>query len=244
VRAIYYGIHYKYRYVKFRPHFLLNAQIIEISQSPTLNDKKVVSNDFFNLKKLGINDPPPYKMKEIFQEYIKPIFKIHQRPLEPENNKIYIHFRGGDIFGCNPHRAYVQPPLEYYTDIIKNYKEVILVCQDNNNPCINELLKMNSDELSIKYESNTLDTDLAILNSAKHLVLGFGTFGFLIYMMNTELENLYIPRYWVEEMPEGSWGNSPEIYIKNLPNYIKVGEWRNTPGQRQFMLNYKTEVGN
>jgi hypothetical protein len=183
-------------------------------------------------------------MKDIFQEYIKPIFRINKRYRDNPKSKLYIHFRGRDIFGANPHKAYVQPPLEYYTNIIKNYKEVVLVCQDKRNPCVNELLNMNSNELSVRYASNTLDVDLTLLNSAENLVVGFGTFGFLLYMMNSGLEHLYIPNYWAEEMPQGSWGHHPVIHKIYLPNYIKVGEWRNTPEQRQFMLNYKTEIGN
>jgi len=146
---------------------------------------------------------------------------------------IYIHFRGSDIFSSNPHKAYVQPPLYYYKQIINNYNNINLVCEDNKNPCINELLKLNN----IKYISNKLQDDLSILSNISNLVIGFGTFGFLLYLMNPNLKKLYIPDYFINELPKGKWGNI-ELNVIELPNYIKVGDWNYNDKQRNLMLNY------
>ena len=87
----------------------------------------------------------------------------------------------------------------------------------------------------ITFLSNDLYTDLSILTNSNNLVLGFGTFGLLIYCMNTKLKRIYIPKYSIDELPKGSWGDT-KINIIQLPNYIKCGEWRNTPEQRKLML--------
>jgi len=228
IRCIHYAKLNNHNKIIFPYHFLLKSQEIIIND---LENNNIIQDTFFSLKKYNIKDPSPKEMKDIFQMYIKNIFNINFGNIQ--DDKLYIHFRGGDIFGQNPHKAYVQPPLKYYKDIIKNYDDIILVCQDKKNPCINELLK----ESNIKYESNELIKDLEILSNIKNLIIGFGTFGFLLYLMNINLKNLYIPKYFVDELPEGEWGDI-NIHIIDIPNYIKVGEWNNTIEQREIMLKY------
>ena len=109
-----------------------------------------------------------------------------------------------------------------------------MICEDTLNPCINELMKLDN----VEYTSTTLENDLKILCTAQNLVIGFGTFGFLLYLMNTNLKNLYLPKYFVNELPDGNWGTDIKIHIIELPNYIKVGEWRNSVEQRKIMLEY------
>lgn len=133
-----------------------------------------------------------------------------------------------------PHSSYVQPPYSYYKDIMINYDSTKLVCEDKTNPCIHELLKQNN----VEYISNTLEKDLQILSNISNLVIGFGTFGFLLYLMNPYLKNLYIPDFFVHELPRGNWGNDIIVHVIHLPNYIKVGDWKNSVEQREFMLKY------
>jgi len=229
IRCIYYAKLNNHNKIIFPYHPLLKSQEIIVCFIGNFS-ADLIQDTFFYLKKYNIKDPSPKEMKEIFQMYIKKIFNIILNNIQ--DDKLYIHFRGADIFGDNPHEAYVQPPLKYYKDIIKNYNDIILVCQDKKNPCVNELLK----ESNIKYESNELIKDLEILSNIENLVIGFGTFGFLLYLMNINLKNLYIPKYFVEELPDGEWGDI-NIHIIDIPNYIKVGEWNNTIEQREIMLN-------
>ena len=56
--------------------------------------------------------------------------------------------------------------------------------------------------------------------------------------MNQYLKNLYIPDFFVNELPRGNWGNDINVNIIELPNYIKVGEWKNSEEQRKMMLDY------
>jgi hypothetical protein len=193
----------------------------------------------FDLKRdFNIDEPEPYIMKKIFNVYIKPIFKIYINS-NPTNininlNEIYIHIRGGDIFGSNPHSLYVQPPLSYYNKIIEKYDNVILVSEDRLNPCVNELIK----NPKVKFENNNLETDLQILGKAENLIIGFGTFGILLYLMNPNLKNIYIPDYFSSDCK--SYGENIYVHIIDLPNYINVGEWKNTTEQRNIMINYKS----
>jgi hypothetical protein len=235
IRAIHYAVLNNHNSIQFQKHSLLTSNIITLENIEN-SDKSTINDTFFSLKKYNITDPEPYVMKEYFQKYIKSIFKI-----QTENNNdvtddktIHIHFRGGDIFSSNPHKAYVQPPLSYYKDIINEYDSIKLVCEDKKNPCINELLKQEN----VEYISNTLEKDLSILSNVSNLVIGFGTFGFLLYLMNPYLKNLYIPDFFVNELPKGSWGNDIKVHIIELPNYIKVGEWKNSKEQQKIMLEY------
>ena len=234
INAINYAINKKHSVIKFNRHAMLLSNTISIENCKR-NDN-IIQDNFFYLERLKLNEQEPYIMKQYFQKYIKPIFKVQ---LEGNNhldsdNEIYIHFRGGDIFSSNTHNKYVQPPLSYYMNIIKNYDTVKMVCEDKKNPCINELLKKDN----VEYTSNTLEKDLSILSTATNLVIGFGTFGFLLYLMNTNLKNLYIPDFFVNILPKGEWGDDITIHIIELPNYIKVGEWKNTEEQKTIMLDY------
>lgn len=235
IRAIHYAIINNHHIIIFKPHSLLTSNIITLKNIENSN-KSQINDTFFSLKKYNIMDPEPYIMKDYFQKYIKPIFKIKldENNIIDDEKIVYIHFRGGDIFSNCPHKAYVQPPLSYYKNIINNYDNTILICEDKKNPCINELLKQEN----IEYISNTLEKDLSNLSNVSNLVIGFGTFGFLLYLMNPKLKNLYIPDFFVKELPKGEWGNDIKVHIIELPNYIKVGEWKNSIEQRKIMLNY------
>jgi hypothetical protein len=233
IRAIHFAIQNKHRLILFPKHFFLTEQKIDnLCQNRNVNI--LIKNTFFNIQTLNINDPEPYLMKIYFQKFIYPIFKVLKK-ITFNKNDLFIHIRAGDIFGFNPHSYYVQPPLSYYQNIIKSKKwhKIFVVFQDDSNPVVNELKKNEK----ITFLSNDLYTDLSILTNSNNLVLGFGTFGLLIYCMNTKLKRIYIPKYSIDELPKGSWGDT-KINIIQLPNYIKCGEWRNTPEQRKLMLKY------
>ena len=233
VNAIHYAKMKNHKRVVFPPHKMLSSTTIELNHINEVRSENVEDN-FFHLKKYDIASPEPYIMKLYFQEYIRNIFKIEKSNRLNDLSTMYVHFRGGDIFSNNPHNSYVQPPLTYYKNIIKHYKKVKLICEDDSNPCIKELLKNEN----VEYEANSLSKDLSILSNVPNLIIGFGTFGFLLYLMNENLKNLYIPDFFVKVLPKGSWGNNVNVHIVEFPNYIKVGEWRNSIEQRRIMLEY------
>ena len=232
LNAIHYAKLKNHKIIRFPSHKLLSSITIEISNNDINNDN--IKDTFFNLKNFDIDKPEPYIMKLYFQQYITNIFNIKKNDKLDDSSIVHIHFRGGDIFSNNPHKAYVQPPLSYYKNIVKDYENVKLICEDKSNPCVNELLKQENTE----YISNTLEKDLSVLSNVSNLIIGFGTFGFLLYFMNDNLKNLYIPDFFVNELPQGSWGNDIKVHIIELPNYIKVGEWGNNIEQRKIVLEY------
>ena len=58
--------------------------------------------------------------------------------------------------------------------------------------------------------------------------------------MNDTIEKLYIPEYYFQLLghTNSDCGNT-EIIRTTFPNYIKIGEWKNSESQRQFMLQYR-----
>ena len=64
---------------------MLTSNIINLENIENIN-KSQINDTFFSLKKYNITDPDPYIMKEYFQKYVKPIFKI-----QTENNNLNVH---------------------------------------------------------------------------------------------------------------------------------------------------------
>jgi hypothetical protein len=237
IRAIYYARKKEYSIIEFPVHELFTSSMIVLDNNKTIQ-KQIIYDSFFYLKKFGLEDPEPHEMKNIFNNFIRPIFKPTYKANTYNKNKsdeIFIHIRSGDIFSSEPHSSYVQPPLCYYKNIIEKYQTVYLIAEDNSNPCVDELLKNSK----VKRIQNTLEKELEILSNVENLIIGFGSFGFLLYLINPYLKNLYVPKYFIDEFPKGGWGNEIYLNVIDLPNYIKVGEWKNTYKQRIFMIEYK-----
>lgn len=232
LRAIYYAHIHSHNVINFPHHPLLeDTQIILTEEN---DSAKTVSSIFYYLKDFHMVDPEPYVLREYFQKYVAPIFKI--KPSTPDTSTLYFHIRGGDCFSDHPHTLYVQPPLQYYKQIIQNSdcKKTILVCEDTKNPCIEKLLLLND----VTYTSNNIEKDLMILSSVSQLGIGNGTFGLLPYFMNPHLKKLYIPKYANDIFIKGvNWGDV-EVVVVDLPNYIQPGEWNNTTEQRNLMINW------
>lgn len=239
IRAIYYAIKTGNSLVEFPHDQIFTSSRIIICDKPH-NTQHTIRDTFFYLKQFEMNDPEPYEMKNIFNKFIRPIFiptckgSLLNYNDSNKSTEIYIHIRGGDIFSSNPHSAYIQPPLFYYTNIIEKYERVYLIAEDDSNPCVNELLKLSK----VKMIKDCLEKELEILSNVENLIVGFGTFGYLLYLMNPCLKELYIPKYFIEELPKGEWGKGININIIDLPNYIKVGEWTNSITQRKLMIEY------
>jgi hypothetical protein len=228
VRAIHYAKIHEHNIIYFPSHELLSTNSIKINKNIDSVNPEKISDSFF-YKKTGL---PPVKLREYSREYIQPILIFNINRIITAD--LCIHIRGGDNFNNNPNPAYVQPPLKYYIDIINQYKDknILIVYEDKNNPCINELLKFEN----LNFQSSSLIEDIRTLINCENVVIGFGTFGFMIYLLSNKLKNLYIPQYYLTELPLGEYGIN--LYTVNLRNYIKLGGWKNTKEQQEYMIKY------
>lgn len=164
----------------------------------------------------------------------------------PGSKDLVIHFRAGDVFGAVPHKGYTQPPLAFY-QLCLNFaraqlgiERVILVYEDEGNPCVAALTAWLG-QIGVPYiaQSRSLAEDMAVLLAASHVVFGRGTFGPAIALLSSNLRTLF--HSWLQ----GSFSVLPEVRVIGVEDtaggYIKIGDWRNTPEQRQMMLEYAIE---
>ena len=91
---------------------------------------------------------------------------------------LYINIRSGkDIFKGNGHvhDSYFQPPLCFYQTIISmfNFSNIYIISNGYENPVISKLLNSYN---NIKYFHGSVKEDVAIILSAKNLVLPFSSF--------------------------------------------------------------------
>ena len=177
----------------------------------------------------------------------QPIFhrRAPQPAFIPDATDLAIHFRAGDIFSRQvPHPSYPQPPLAFYrlcVDFAREHlgtRRVILVYEDEGNPCVGAV-KGWLDEIALPYvsQSRTLEEDVAILMAAQHCVFGRGSFGLAVTILSRNMRTLFYS--WLEpNFGAIPWGGRAVMVEDAANGYIRLGDWRNTPEQKQMMLDY------
>jgi hypothetical protein len=180
--------------------------------------------------------------REILKNYILPHIKLKSVDSENVNdNTLVIHIRSGDIFGGWVHNNYIQPPLSFYKKIINEfeYSDILIVTQpDKKNPCIDGLLSWNP---NIKLQCGTLREDISAILKAKNLVIGFGTFGWMLSLISDRIHNLYCPLVCTDIFD--TQYQTPPFNINRyvFEDYIKMGDWKNTESQRKMMMTHPVE---
>jgi hypothetical protein len=206
--------------------------------------------NFFDLmpfRKVIGEMPSPDEVHVIANTMVKQIFNLLPRvcPQKP-HDELSIHIRSGDIFGNWVHPLYVQPPLSYYTLIIrktvdgKNIKRVKLVFENKLNPVIEPLEEyLRSGNIPFSTQSGTVVDDIVALLNCPYLVFGFGSFGPAVCRLSERIEKVF---FFSPGTPLGFDlipSVSEVIEVKDIAGgYIKPGEWQNTPEQRELMVNY------
>jgi len=162
-------------------------------------------------------------------------------------NDFAIHIRSGDIFeeGKRVHPGYGQPPLCYYTKILKeeNVKSVKLVYEDERNPVINPLVKF-LEESGIEFSivSSSLKEDIESLLTANTVVAGYGTFIPGVISLSKNIKKLY--QFQIKSF-EFESDNIKYFLVKDkLGGYVESvmsNNWRNTKEQRNLMVTYQEE---
>lgn len=176
--------------------------------------------------------------RETLLNFLTPNFSFNiNNPFDDDT--LVIHIRSGDVFENNPPRYYVQNPLSFYKNIIEKYEKVIIVTEpDFLNPVLNELKK----EKKVIVQSNDLINDFETLLRAKNLVTsGIGTFGIAAALCSKNIKNLYVSDLYLNEHLNYNMliNTDINVHITKLKNYIKIGEWKNLPEQKQVMMEYK-----
>jgi hypothetical protein len=235
--------------IKFRDVTILPESELELD-----NVEGLLCGTFFYRQPLGkiLSDLTYRHIAEAARSVAQPIFYRVQTPpaIVPTEADLAIHIRAGDIFARRiPHRAYTQPPLAYYRLCVEfarahlGITRVILVYQDEGNPCIGAL-KSWLDEIGMPYvfQSRSLEEDIAVLLAAPHCVFGRGSFGPAIAILSKHMKTGFFS--WLEPSFH-VFSHVTGIRLVEIEDsadsYIARGDWRNTPEQKQMMLDYPIE---
>jgi len=235
IRATHYAYQYKHHSVILPKHPLFIKQIITL---PHPKNNTIVHNIFFDIHKIP-NYPYPltlHTMKELFQTYCISILPTQLQHIKPDTSStISIHIRSGDTFSSNPHPAYLPPPISFYLKSIQSSqnKNIIIVYEDDRNPVVKKIQQLIP---HAKFQSSSLIDDIYTLAQSQHLAFGPGTFGLMIYFISPHIKHLYTPDYntYKHLLP---FHKDTTLHIIPIHNYIKNGEWKNTPQQRLLITN-------
>jgi len=168
--------------------------------------------------------------------------------VQTNQNDLYIHIRGGDIF-MDPKvgDSYAQPPYCFYDAVInsKRYDNIYLFSIDEQNPVLIKLLKRHEE---IIYNKVNLSYVIAYLANAYNIVGSISSFITGIIKLNDNLKNLY--EYDIYHIRERIFHIHSSLYgfkknyvtylMKPSKNYLKdMFIWRQTRKQVYIMLRDK-----
>lgn len=175
-------------------------------------------------------DLEPSYLKKLYSEYVSLNFSF-----EKKISDVTFHIRGGVTMTGKGHSLYTQPPLVYYEKYIEKYieKQITIVYEDNNNPVLRVL---KSKYPQINFQSKSMKEDLITLSSSKIMIGSTSTFWILAFIISDCTEKVIFPDY-ISWISLEDWGVESEK--NSFPNYIEPGGWKNSPEQRNLMLEYK-----
>ena len=243
---------------------IIKCKKIFINPDNNIYIKNTIYDQQFNLsieiakKKEAYNNPlstyyyPYYDFLFIKPENRFTIFKseiLRNLPkVQTNQNDLYIHIRGGDIF-IDPKigDSYAQPPYCFYDAAINNnrYYNIYLFSIDESNPVLNKLIKRHEE---IIYNKIYLSYVIAYLANAYNIVGSISSFITEIIKLNDNLQNFY--EYDIYHIREKIFHIHSSLYgfkknyvtylMKPSKNYLKhMFIWKNTRKQRYIMLRDK-----
>ena len=120
---------------------------------------------------------------------LKDEIKRNLPKINVKKNDLYIYIRSGDNFGKQGNQ-YSPFPYCFYQKIFSRFKfkNIYIIAVDDKSPIIKKLLL---DYPNIKYNSNPLDMDIALLISAYNLVNSISSFSQAVISFNDNLKNLF-----------------------------------------------------
>ena len=216
----------------------------------------LISTKSINLKKdsIIIFDRKLIYFQKVFKPEIRiNILKTEIKRYLPEikvnENDLYIHIRGGDIFGykAKGNINYAQPPLCLYLKVITNFKfkNIFILSMDSSNPIIKLLIR---EYPQIILTHNSLEIDISILINAFNLIGSMSSFLTSIIILNENLRNFF--EYDNYSLSQKYLHLHHDIYkykinysiykIKASTKYLKeMFPWKNSKEQRKLMINEK-----
>jgi hypothetical protein len=188
-------------------------------------------------------------IQQIAQEFVTPNFKFQIN--EPLNDDVLvIHLRGGDIYskdenhiplkGEGAYLYYVQNPLSFYENLIKNYEKTILVCEPGDENPVASILKKYP---SVTIQSSSVQEDFSTLLRAKNLATsGVGTFAIAAALCSKNLKNLFCTDRYLTEHLNPEMVKNAKVYCLQLGDeYIKMGSWNGGEKTITIMLTHKVD---
>ena len=176
---------------------------------------------------------------EEFKENIRKNIKfIEDSPLDEDT--LVIHIRSGDIF-IDKKKDYYQNPINFYIEIMKEYKKVVVVTsEDKLNPICSELEKISK----VTFQTLSMETDFNILYNSKNLATsGVGTFPIAAALLSKELNNFYYTNLYLDEHlnPE-MLKDSKIVHHKYNINSSYIYEYEKQGDIKKLILDKSIEV--
>ena len=158
-------------------------------------------------------------------------------------NNLTIHLRGGDVFGPRKPKAYGQPPLAFYSLILRSeaWSSVTIVCQDDQNPVLEPLENLCTQlGYAFSRQNESLDKDLSVLLAAENLVAGRGTFVPAVAGLSPHCRRVFyfhdkcniVP--YLEHLRIVRVADLTGIYQAS----VLSKNWQNSVEQRELMISY------
>lgn len=228
------------------PHELINQVYFNIENKSLVRPGRFFYYEQENRDFLINLDYLYNNIRKVALEYVTPNLNIPS--MDPlDDDTLVVHIRSGDLFEVIyeptsenvPNGNYIPNPLKYYLTLADMFKKVIVVTeQDSYNPIVQKLREREN----IVIHSKSLEEDFAMLMSAKNLASsGVGTFCVAAALCNKNLKNFYCTDLALTEHLNYNMliDDNVKLHVMELENYIKIGEWKNTKEQRDFILNYE-----
>ena len=244
VNAILFAEYNNISMITFPKHDYFKKKFIDLDKNDlntNKNNKKKVFNDkFFSrieiCKKYNLAETIFENNKINMCEIIRSLFILTENEkLDITDNDLIIHIRSGDVYNSNPHPGWVQPPLSFYENVIKErqWTRIYIICEDNKTPIIKPLLNKYD---NIIFKIQPLQKDINYIIQSKNICFGMGSFIPALLLLNNNLNTIYYPKYCYRYIIDLNSYKEKKEY--ELLNYIKKGEWKNTNEQIDIMLNY------
>lgn len=210
------------------------------------DDETILSGRFYHRKSLQPLYPTRQKTIEEFRSSLMRVRSqiplLDPCPPLPDDHLV-VHIRSGDVFRNQGHPLYGQPPLAFYTLVLRKgaWRRVTLVSEDRQNPIIDRLLEASGTTLPpLEYRQASLEEDLKLLLRARSLVGSLGTFMPAVLALSSNVRRVIcFGGIWYAATLRQ---RADVVVVKDVAGHysrtVLASNWRNDPSQRALMIDY------